>query len=218
MFSEWELSKRLNEGGKNMERSDHAASATKELISIVMALAATNIITQFVAIHAQGNGYSVPDPTDYALLGALLLFAVRFYHGNVLNIDYHLATDSKSHAVTRGIAFFVVLSQSFILTFIPYSLRNMPNAIFLIVIIFATDFLWLGQHFHTQAPSKHEANWAILAGVGGFLFGARYMFQMSEKWTIVVMLALTSVLDYAINWSFYFPSTTSDSIPAGNSV
>jgi hypothetical protein len=215
LFLGWGFSKQLNEGGRNMGRSDQAATATKELISIVMALAATNIISQFVAIHAQRGDYSVPDRTDYALLGALLLFAVRFYHGNVLNIDYHLATDSKSHPVARGIAFFVVLSQSFILTFIPYFFRNLSDAMVLILLIFVADFLWLSQHFHTQAPASHEVTWSVLAGLGGFLFGAKFLFQMNEKWTIVLMLVVTSALDYAMNWSFYFPSITSTEIPAG---
>jgi hypothetical protein len=127
-----------------------------------------------------------------------------------------LASDSNHHPIAQGVAFFVVLTQSFILTFIPYSFRNLSNAIILIGLIFVTDLLWLSQHLHTQPPAPHEVIWATLAGSGGFLLAARYVFQMNEKWTIVLMLAVTSILDYAFNWSFYFPSITSGTNPAGN--
>jgi len=173
-----------------------------------MGLAAANTVVQFITIHTPANGVFTPEShIEYPLLIALLLFVVRFYHGNVLNIDYHSEVQGIPKSVTQGITFFVVLGQSFMFTFVPYFFHEELRLTYLLIFVFVLDVLWSVPVliWSRDLHGKHEKVWACLAILGCGLFAMRLVFATDFRLTIVGILYVTSILDYGLNWSFYFP-------------
>ena len=180
----------------------HAATAVKELITIVMCLAAANVVTEF-ARNTQKT------PAGYGLLAAMLLSVVRFYHGNVLSVDRH-AAEGVPLPVTQAVTFFVVMAQSFLFSFVPYYFDR-PVVLFrLIGAVFLLDIVWNVPHM-IRTPWKinrdrPETVWAGLAVFGGLVIGFSKLFNLERVPTIVGILIVAGVLDYVVNSKLYFPS------------
>jgi len=186
----------------SLEKLTHSTAATKELVTIVMALASANAVSQFIAIPVK-NKFS------YMLLIGILLAVIRFYHGNVLAIDRY-ADVGAPKPLAQGISFFVVIAQSFLFTFMPYFFVKPKILLFLVGALFALDVLWwVPTAIWAPHLDRHEQVWATLALVGGVFIALMAVFAWSDYFpaTIAFVLILTTILDYVINWQgLYFPS------------
>jgi len=188
-----------------------------------MAIAFTNVISYLVFDPVKQE---IISPTSLSLSSIIVSIIVittliRFYHGNVrhLSEDYlrERIIEERRSGIELAIDFFFIMAQSIIFVFMSFYIgtRFQFKYVYdLVLILFGADILWfilLALARKTLSWKYPEARWTavnILTLIILLLMRDHMISiwdpELAAKAFGGIMLG-NMVLDYSINWPFYFP-------------
>lgn len=211
-----------------LEHVKSVVNSLKEITTIIIGLALTNTIIQFLVAGATVKVISEMSMESTIIFALLLINMVRFYHGNFRHLDVTYCCsnveDSESESVKhhpRGekvpIDFFFILTESLMLSGISFYQGKLTYFFYGFVALLVVDAMWFGMTFLAGkfVPSKeslvHQRNWAINNVIAIVLLLLTLSFldrlpQSAPPYVLSAILFANTVVDYRINWSLYFPA------------
>ena len=196
-----------------MERS---VDSLERIFAFIVALAVTDAIKATFVDKATGDLILVfPAGNVLPAFLAFLVTIVPFYHGMNRHLDecYIRRTPPAEGALLFDfIVFFIEASLLFAIT---ASLRHENLVSFLFLgILLAVDTLWalVSNWIHYSGKAQGIQRWAAVNAAtiasGVFLYAiveGTGSSTISPAWLLLLLALVRSVLDYALNWTFYFP-------------
>lgn len=213
----------------NRELTPDAASAfasIKSILAIINGLTLTNTLLVLIT----GAHYSRVIPladtkwSDRAFAIVLMVNIVRFYHGNMRHLDAAYGSESLTparsgrHAEPRGglgLDFFVVFTQSVIFAVTSFYVSAHSDYMSLIIVLLLFDVLWviysaLGTDAATGDAQRVWLLTNLVAVIVLVVLQLAHHSHPSKEWTLdaaLGVLTVATVVDFALNWRFYFPLT-----------
>jgi len=210
-----------------LEHVESVVNSLKEITTIIVGLALTNTIIQFLVVGATVRVISEMSMESTIIFALLLINMVRFYHGNFRHLDVTYCCgsveDSESGSIKqhpRGekvpIDFFFILTESLMLSGISFYQGKLTYFFYGFVALLAVDVTWFGLTFLAGrfVPSKevlvHQRNWAInnTIAIVLLLLGLSFLDRLPQSappYVLSAILFANTLVDYRINWSLYFP-------------
>jgi len=209
----------------NSEQLPSMINSLKEVVTIIMGLALTNAIVQFVLLN--NKVVEIADLNLDSMLAFFLLVinGVRFYHGNMryLDVTYMLESVQPSTSAPKqhhkgekvSIDFFSVLAESLIFCVMTFYQRKLPYLFSLFIILLIVDVSWffvMYQFVPDKATFKYQKFW-IENNVGAiflmFIFTICSVSNAVDSEVVnkilFAILFINTALDYIICRKFYFP-------------
>lgn len=204
-----------------------ALTSAKSVLAIVNGLTLTNALLVLIT-DARYERILLPKEVhliNIAFTVVLIVNIVRFYHGNVRHLDavYGAAhrkllwSDSAESRGGLGLDFFVIFSQSLIFAvasfYVTAHLHSTYLSLFMLLLGF--DIIWTvySQRGEAHAQASPQRAWLLnnLVAIGA-LIGFYLAYRAGHgghNWALngaLCALAATTVVDFALNWRFYFPN------------
>jgi Nucleoside 2-deoxyribosyltransferase len=201
-----------------------ALTSAKSVLAIVNGLILTN--TTLVLITSGHYSHIVPlgklGMENIAFAAILMANVVRFYHGNVRHLDAAYGSESVLRAASGrhmeprgglGVDFLVIFTQSVLFSVTSFYILAHVTYVSLFIVLLGFDIIWAvySEPSHADRTASPQRMWllnnlgAITALVVCFL-----LYKAHHRiWALdaaVGVLAVTTILDFALNWGFYFPS------------
>jgi hypothetical protein len=206
-----------------------ALAAAKNVFAIINGLALTN--TLLILVTAGRYSRVMPlnrlGAENIAFAVVLMVNIVRFYHGNVRHLDAAYGSESVGLTASGrqaeprggfGLDYFVIFGQSLLFSIASFYVISHSEYISLFIALLAFDVIWTVYAERTSddggdAPSP-QRNW-LLNNLVAVLFlvvlsrvhGAH---PSGRSWALdaaLTVLAITTAIDFGLNWGFYFPAT-----------
>lgn len=205
---------------------DSAVTSLKEIVTVVMGLTLTNTVVVMVTQghYSAISKLSALSATTAAYSFVLIANIVRFYHGNMRHVDSLYGNVVSPRGVVRGRApkgdlgldFVVILLQSMLFAVTSFYARAVPEFILLFLILLAADVVWvLVTQQVTDDPDAltHLKRWMLNNILGFIALIVAYFEFKANRDTLYLhiglgFLAINTVMDFVISWSFYFPTLT----------
>lgn len=207
--------------------------ALQGFLTIVMGIALTNIVEQFLVQHRMyvalgingsgGNaGPEFPGAEEVILLFAVVFLLVRFYHGNMYSLNDIAAKLDSGQVSKRNLAtsWLVVVFQGLVFSAIGFFCKNTEFLCLGILTLFGVDFAWgviwviaeINSHRRTPVaglfsnhPEGYLFKWAGINLAGGLALYIGLTFAKAYlPWVVSVIIFVTSLADYWVNRDFYF--------------
>jgi hypothetical protein len=202
-----------------------ALGSIKSILAIVNGLTITNT---FLVLITAGHYSEIRTPgslgvSNVAAAGVLMLNIVPFYHGNMRHIDaiYGAESVAVSAASTPakppgglGVDFLVILAQSLLLSLASFYVQSHVEYVFLFIVLLLSDVVWTFFSPQQSDASANEPTWLRTNLVTAIGLGVLYVIHRGHsgsEWLLdgaLVLLAVRAVVDFADNWSIYFPADT----------
>jgi hypothetical protein len=210
---------------------EHIASVVdslKEITTIIVGLALTNSIIQFLVVGTTVKTIVEMSAVSTVVFVLLLINMIRFYHGNFRHLDVTYCCSSiedeasgsiKHHP--RGekvpIDFLFILTESLMLSAISFYQAKLTYFFYGFVALLMVDAIWFGVTFLAgqYVPSRdvlvHQRNWAMNNAIAIILLLIVLSFvdrlpPDTATYVLSVILFANTLVDYKINWGLYFPS------------
>ncbi|HET6570958.1 MAG TPA: nucleoside 2-deoxyribosyltransferase [Solirubrobacterales bacterium] len=202
-----------------------ALTSAKSVFAIVNGLTLTNTVLVLIT----GGNYSEVIPlgelNEDSIVLAVVLSAniVRFYHGNVRHLDAAYGTESIASAASGrhveprgglGLDFFIIFAQSLLFAMASFYINVPTTYILLFIVLLIFDALWTvySQRTDGEFAGSPQRMWLLNNMVAAVFLGAFYLgfYQANtgRAWALiaaVIVLVLTTLIDFVLNWWFYFP-------------
>lgn len=205
--------------------------ALQGFLTIVMGIALTNVVEQFLVQHKIYSPSTPSDPVEAALLpgfdelillSSIVLLLIRFYHGNMYSLNDIAAKLDAGDVGKRNLAtsWLIVVFQGLVFSAIGFFCRNTEYLCKGILVLFGVDFAWgilwvlseLNSHQRSPVtslfvghPEGYLFRWAAINLLGGLALYIGLTFGKNYLPQIVsATIILTSVIDYWLNRDFYF--------------
>lgn len=204
-----------------------ALSSVKSVLAIVNGLTLTNTLLVLITGGHYSDVIPLEDLDVASILLALVLMVniVRFYHGNVRHLDAAYGTEgvalaaSGRHVEPRGglgLDFFVVFAQSLLFSITSFYVNSPSAYVMLFIVLLTFDIIWTvySQQGEREPAASPQRMWLlnnIFAITIMITFFILYVAHPGRQWTLGVavgVLATTTVIDFVLNWKFYFPGVT----------
>jgi len=207
-------------------------ASIKTVVTIVTGLALTNTLLVLIT----GGHYSRVIPiselslVEIAFATVLIANIVRFYHGNVRHIDVTYGDESYAHAASGrhveprgglGIDFFVVFGQSLMFSVASFYIGDSAAFLDVFVALLALDVLWAV--YLRRDSDAVSSGWLWLLNDIGALIALVILLSVhrslpDQAWPLdagLGVVALTTAIDFALSWEFYFPRTVEGRVAGG---
>jgi Nucleoside 2-deoxyribosyltransferase len=202
-----------------------ALSSAKSVFAIVNGLTLTNTLLVLIT----GGHYSHVIPLDGLgtenIVFAVVLMAniVRFYHGNVRHLDTAYGTESLLRAASGrhveprgglGVDFFIIFIQSLLFSATSFYINSHSTYISLFIALLTFDVVWTvySQQPEGDLAASPQRMWLLnnimaltALGVLFLIYSSRPHHKVWVLDTSVGVLAATTIIDFGLNWRFYFP-------------
>lgn len=202
-----------------MRSLESSFDALKQLISIIMGIAIGNVMIESFKhlFHAHVSS----DPllahlkignVDYLMLGfSLTLLAVRFYHGNIRTLDEAAEVQSseyESSSLGRFLDFVAIILQGSIFSVLGMTLENRETLWITLLLLLLSDVFLAATGFLTLGKLSHERQrWVFINLFSVIMLSAGKLFNLPFMPFVILTLVVGSVVDYLLNWDFYFPQS-----------
>jgi hypothetical protein len=201
-----------------------ALASVKSVLAIVNGLTLTNTLLVLItgATYSKVITLDKLDAEDIAFAVVLMATIVRFYHGNMRHLDSAYGNESAApvasgrHAETRGglgLDFLVVLTQSVMFAVASFYVGFHSEYVSIFIVLLVFDIAWavysVGSDAQLDSPQRTWILINFFATACLVLFYLIHRSHPARHWSLdatLVVLAVTTVLDFALNWDFYFPS------------
>jgi nucleoside 2-deoxyribosyltransferase len=236
----------MTESPRNAPRHDEAINhdvspaltSAKSVFAIVNGLTLTNTLLVLIT----GGHYSevIPlgqlPPESVILAVVLMINVVRFYHGNVRHLDAAYGSESIARAASGrhveprgglGLDFFIIFAQSLLFSLASFYINFPSTYISLFIVLLAFDVIWTvySQRADGDLAASPQRSWLLnnlFAGVTLIVFYMGIFKADPERlWArdvSVFALAATTLVDFGLNWGFYFPANKKKVRPGENLV
>jgi hypothetical protein len=201
-----------------------ALSSTKSVLAIVNGLTLTNAVLVLIT----GARYSRVIPLDKLgtenIVFAVVLMAnvIRFYHGNVRHLDAAYGSESVVRAASGrhveprggfGLDFTIIFIQSLLFSVTSFYILSHSSYLSLFIVLLGFDIIWAvysepAQGDQAASPQRMWLLNNMGAITGLVVFFIIYKSHPGRNWAInaaVGVLAATTIIDFVLNWGFYFP-------------
>jgi hypothetical protein len=195
----------------------------KEIVSIVMGLALTNSVLALITNHHYTSVLTLSALPLSGVLYTLVLIMniVRFYHGNMRHMDSLYGVPARKLALSThgslgslGVDFSVVFLESVVFAVISFYAGHRADFVLLFLILLAIDLLWnivTLQEGSEARDVSHQRGWMVNNVLAVVALLALYFGYQNHHHDLVLLhvavgvVALNTVIDFAISWKFYFP-------------
>ena len=212
------------ENKSKLEQLQSMINSLKEIITIIVGLALTNAIIQFLMV-----GGTVREITEISLGSAvifilLIINMIRFYHGNFRHLDVTYSStnfqelasgDIRYHPIEEKVTmdFFLILIESLILCVMSFYQVKPIYFFYIFSGLLIVDIIWFFATYHfvpNREAFQHQKKWAINNIVAIILLLIICSFSVSVDQEILtyassIVLFANTIGDYRENWHFYFP-------------
>ncbi len=200
-----------------------ALASAKSVLAIVNGLTLTNTLLVLIS----GGHYSRIIPLGKLgaenIIFAVVLMAniVRFYHGNIRHLDAAYGSESVARAASGrhveprgglGLDFFIIFTQSLLFSVTSFYINSPPAYISLFIILLGFDVLWtVYSQTDGDLTASPQRMWLLNNLVALTILIVLYLVYKAHAgrgWALdiaVGVLAVTTVVDFVLNWRFYFP-------------
>jgi nucleoside 2-deoxyribosyltransferase len=210
-----------------------ALTSAKSVLAIVNGLTLTNTLLILIT----GGHYSHVIPLGKLgvanVIFAVVLMAniVRFYHGNVRHLDAAYGVESIARAASgrhveprggMGLDFFIIFTQSLLFSITSFYILSHSSYMMLFTVLLAFDVVWTvySQQGDGTFSASPQRMWLLNNIVALMVIVVFYLVvytrNPTQSWalyTALGVIAATTVVDFGLNWSFYFPRRTKDWCP-----
>ena len=209
------------------ERYEALASSINSLKEVVTIVTGVTIATAIVTFLTGGT-FSVIKPiveieiTSAVFFLLMITNLIRFYHGNMRHLDdayqTHVSPGGKGGIPKRhlGLDFVVVYAESVLFAIMSFFLSKPAEFIGIFTVLLFLDVIWVLAS--SQFPLKRQAftyqkYWALnnVVTVIVLLLATAYAVGLAAEiyvWLVAVVLWANTIVDFRINWEFYFPNVT----------
>jgi hypothetical protein len=226
------MSERLNATPRDDHRINpdvaSALASAKSVFAIINGLTLTNTLLVLIT----GGHYSrvIPLgqlPVESVVLAVVLMAnVVRFYHGNIRHLDAAYGSESVARAASGrhveprgglGLDFFIIFTQSLLFSLASFYVNAPSTYIPLFIVLLAFDVIWTvySQQADGDQAASPQRMWLLNNLIAGailiVLYLGIYKSHGDRLWArdaAVIVLAATTIIDFALNWRFYFPGST----------
>lgn len=205
-----------------------ALASAKSVFAIINGLTLTNTLLVLIT----GGHYSqvIPIgelPAESVVLAVVLMAnVVRFYHGNIRHLDAAYGSESAARAASGrhveprgglGLDFFIIFTQSLLFSVASFYINSPSTYIPLFIVLLAFDVIWTvySQQANGDLAASPQRMWLLNNLVAGailvVLYLGVYKSHPDRLWAqdaAIAVVAATTVIDFALNWRFYFPRST----------
>lgn len=189
----------------------------KEIITVIMALAFTHALIQFLVDSSTSKVYHLNEISFEAWLILFLIITtiVRFYHGNMRHLS---TTYSKEKLIDEGVSgvqlpidFFFLILQSMIFVVMGFYESEFSHLYFIFVSLFIVDSVWfllLGKGKIEFVLKEPQTQWILVNISTVIILCISHKAILGDDHCIPIfslIIIANLFLDYSINWKFYFP-------------
>jgi hypothetical protein len=200
-----------DEAGDVEKANIRTVDALQRAYAIVIVLALTTGVKLLIEVtgFSQSTGGAHPAVLPTVLLFiAFVLTLVVFYHGMNRHLDDTFVTGTKKiqRPLLLLIDIFVFLVEAALLVVMANSISNPSAFLYSWSALLAVDILWglfVYLFVRRVPPAKWVANNAFFLVIAWILW--LFFFPQNAILIAVVEIA-RNVVDYQLNWRFYFPS------------
>jgi hypothetical protein len=205
-----------------------ALSSAKSVFAIVNGLTLTNTLLVLITGAHYSKVIPLEDLSVESVIFALVLVAniVRFYHGNIRHLDAAYGTESVARAASGrhveprgglGLDFFIIFAQSLLFSITSFYINSPPTYISLFIVLLAFDIIWTvySQQTEGELAASPQRMWLLnnlfAAAILVVLYLGVYQSHTDREWALdaaVTVLAATTIIDFGLNWRFYFPRSS----------
>lgn len=208
-----------------LEQMRSMINSLKEIMTIIVGLALTNSIIQFVTVDGAIREIKDISPESAIIFTLSAITMVRFYHGNFRHLDvvysyYNYKDDYvyesvKQHPKEEKVAldFFLILIESLILCVMSFYQRIPLYFFYIFIILLIFDIIWFCSIWHvatSEETFKHQKYWTVsnMFTIIALVIVQSLSTSLKEDITIYIssfIILANSLVDYKWNWNFYFP-------------
>jgi hypothetical protein len=225
----------MGEFKSGIEQLQSMINSLKEITTIIVGLALTNAITQFLVVG--GTLREVTEISFESILIFVLLIVnmIRFYHGNFRHLDvtYSLNEYGKSlhgsvkqHPIKEKVVtdFFFILLESLILCVISFYQGRAIYFFDCFISLLIVDVIWFFSTYHftsSREQFEHQKKWTannvtaiilLLITCSSLAYVPQAILAYIPSFITYiasVIIIINTVRDYQQNWAFYFPVPSS---------
>jgi hypothetical protein len=211
---------------------DSAIASLKSLVTIVCGLAGANAVIRLMEPTRAGDGtYSVERiETHHLVLFIVVILAVlRFYHGNIRQLDRTYTEEPGKGGSGDGLLFgrwqararwqvaldfFIIVGESFALAFLSFLITSPQEFVTGYGILLLVDALWFWGVHDQRAESEQGKGWML----NNLLFGTVLLILMSSQvankdleftdgwvYSTFAMMLVNCLTDIVLARRLYFP-------------
>jgi hypothetical protein len=204
-----------------------ALSSAKSVFAIVNGLTLTNTLLVLITAGRYSQVMPLGELGAVNVIFAVVLMVniVRFYHGNVRHLDAAYGSESVARAASGrhveprgglGLDFFIIFTQSLLFSITSFYI-NVPSIyVSLFIVLLGFDVIWTvySQQTEGDLAASPQRTWLLnnlVAVTTLVVLYLVYKAHPSRDWALdvaVAVLAGTTIIDFALNWRFYFPRVT----------
>ncbi len=205
-----------------------ALTSAKSVFAIVNGLTLTNTLLVLITGGHYSRVIPIGELSTESIIFAVVLVAniVRFYHGNIRHLDAAYGNESIARAASgrhveprggMGLDFFIIFTQSLLFSIASFYINSPSTYISLFIILLVFDVIWTvySQQTDGELAASPQRMWLLnnlgAAAILVILYLGVYKAHTDRAWaldTAVAVLAATTIIDFTLNWRFYFPSST----------
>jgi hypothetical protein len=194
-------------------------AALKELLTIIYGVAVATIVESAIELAGEFEKprmkpapFDTPGAAGFLALGiAFVMLTVRFFHGNIRSLDDDGGAPDRLPLVAKvGQAgtLIAIVTQGAILGSLGKLLRDPELLWYGLWALFIADIAlvavdWVSRQ---ELPQRPKAVWIALTLFSLLSLEAQRVMEAPFCYTIVALIVLSTVVDYWVNWSFYFPA------------
>jgi hypothetical protein len=194
------------------EARKRSVDSLQRLYTVVVSLAVTEALRRLLS---SGTG----DYTRWLIFASFVVTVVPFYHGANRHLDVSYVTEERKAKPGALMIDFVFLFIEGIL-FFALAVRIDSRDIFytLLAVLFLLDVFWIGFTYISRTNEEDRASgyvkWAIMNLVAGAaigvsiwsnIFGSFWANETAKDVALVSITISRTVLDYILQWHFYYP-------------
>jgi len=207
-----------------MEQLHSMVDSLKEITTIIIGLALTNSIIQFLLVEGRVKEVKEISLISSVIFVLLIVNMIRFYHGNFRHLDVTYSPSSLTNSVSGSIKqhpkgekvtidFFCILLESLILCAMSFYQTKPLYFFSIFVALMVVDIFWFFVTFHF-VPNKelfeHQKAWAMnnLGAIIVLLIICAFWASFQQEILIYLSAAalfINTIRDYRVNWDLYFP-------------
>lgn len=213
-----------NENEFKLEQLQSMVNSLKEITTIIVGLALTNAIVQFLV-----EGTAVREITEISLESAvifvlLIVNMIRFYHGNFRHLDVTYSTTNFQSSISGSIKqhpkgekvtidFFFILVESLMLCAMSFYQARPLYYFYSFIALLTVDVFWFFATYHLvpdKETFRHQKIWSMNNFGAIIILLILLQFSTSSwQWALnyacAVVLFVNTIIDYGVLWNFYFP-------------
>lgn len=208
----------MNQISTNRGVSERSVNSLQTLYTVVIALALVEAIKAIINIQTDTNSIYV-NWKSLIPFSALVFTLIPFHHGANRYLDeMYIVKGCQGRPLTGLIDFLFFFVEAAVFYIMSLSISQPKLFFYTLTILFVIDIVWLIFVYFSSNESFKKIKYWFWLNLGTIflllIFNATKLLDDDiNKWIILLLVTLLrTVLDYILEWSFFWPSNNSSTI------